>query len=94
MSSAVDAAAEEAGGRGRADGDGREVPGWTPYREWFRARWAEGGAVAWGTALGHLLVGAALFALVAGFDLARAPVADRCEAGGSSGQEYIPNNPS
>ena len=74
MSSAVDAAAEEAGGRGRTDGDGRNVPGWTPYREWFRARWAEGGAVAWATALAHLLVGGALFALVAGFDLGTLPI--------------------
>ena len=73
MSSTVDATAGEADGSGRADGDGRDVPGWTPYREWFRARWAEGGAVAWGTALGHLLVGAALFALVAGVDLATLP---------------------
>ncbi|UIO98823.1 branched-chain amino acid ABC transporter permease [Halobaculum sp. CBA1158] len=56
-----------------ADGD-REVPGWTPYREWFRDRWAEGGAVAWGTALGHLLVGAVVFALVAGFDLGTLPL--------------------
>ncbi|SHH69007.1 branched-chain amino acid ABC transporter permease [Halobaculum gomorrense] len=57
------------------DGDnGRYVSGWTPYREWFRDRWAQGGAAAWGTALAHLLVGALLFALVAGFDLGSLPI--------------------
>jgi len=56
------------------DDAGREVPGWTPYREWFRDRWSEGGATAWATALGHLLVGGVLFALVAGFDLGTLPV--------------------
>jgi branched-chain amino acid transport system permease protein len=62
-----------AGGAG-GDGGGRTVPGWTPYREWFRHQWAHGGATAWGTALGHLLVGAILFVLVAGFDLGSLPI--------------------
>ncbi|GAA0218543.1 branched-chain amino acid ABC transporter permease [Halobaculum roseum] len=56
------------------DDDSRTIPGWTPYREWFRDRWSEGGATAWATALGHLLVGGVLFALVAGFDLGTLPI--------------------
>ncbi|WP_284013866.1 branched-chain amino acid ABC transporter permease [Halobaculum litoreum] len=55
-------------------GDGREIPGWTPYRAWFRDQWAQGGAVAWGTALGHLFVGLVAFALVVGFDVGSLPI--------------------
>ncbi|MFC7071351.1 branched-chain amino acid ABC transporter permease [Halobaculum lipolyticum] len=74
MSSPAETA--DAGSTGTADGsDGaREIPGWTPYRAWFRQQWAQGGAVAWGTALGHLLVGLLVFALVVGFDVATLPV--------------------
>lgn len=42
-----------------------EIPGWGPYREWFRGRWAAGGTGAWGIALAHLFVGLLLFGIVA-----------------------------
>ncbi|WP_321168111.1 branched-chain amino acid ABC transporter permease [Halobaculum saliterrae] len=70
----VDPTEDAAGDDAAAGDDGREIPGWTPYREWFRDRWSEGGATAWATALGHLLVGGVLFALVAGFDLGTLPI--------------------
>ncbi len=54
--------------------DDRDVPGWTPYREWFRDRWAAGGAAAWATALAHLAVGFAVVFAVLSFDLSSLPV--------------------
>jgi ABC-type branched-subunit amino acid transport system permease subunit len=44
--------------------DESELPGWGPYREWFREQWAAGGAGAWLVALGHLLAGLILFGVV------------------------------
>jgi len=41
-----------------------EIPGWAAYRQWFRSRWAQGGALAWLLAVGHLLVGTLLFVLL------------------------------
>ncbi len=58
-----------AGRAGRFD-----VPVWNEYRDWFRTQWATGGAVAWGTAFGHLLVGLLLFFAVFSFDLGSLPV--------------------
>ncbi len=44
--------------------DESEIPGWAAYREWFRTRWAQGGAAAWLLAAAHLLVGTLLFVAV------------------------------
>ena len=44
--------------------DESELPGWGPYREWFRTQWAAGGARAWFVALGHLLVGLLAFGVL------------------------------
>ncbi|MFB6221683.1 MAG: branched-chain amino acid ABC transporter permease [Halolamina sp.] len=38
-----------------------EIPGWAPYREWFRSRWKQGGAAAWLLLFAHLSVGTLLF---------------------------------
>lgn len=50
--------------------DESELPGWGPYREWFRRRWAAGGTGAWLVALGHLLVGLVAFAAVLSLPIA------------------------
>ena len=51
-----------------------DVDAWNHYRDWFRGRWAEGGAAAWATALGHLFVGLLVFWAVLSFDLGSLPV--------------------
>jgi branched-chain amino acid transport system permease protein len=40
------------------------IPGWAPYRQWFRSRWARGGPGAWLLAVAHLLVGTLLFVVL------------------------------
>ena len=41
-----------------------EIPGWAPYRQWFRSRWEQGGRAAWLLAVAHLMVGTLLVLLI------------------------------
>lgn len=41
-----------------------EIPVWASYRQWFRSRWEQGGALAWLLAAANLLVGTLLFVVI------------------------------